>query len=80
MKRHPTLNNLVVSKRNPKKILIFFLNHMLVLVFSDPCVFIFEITPTQLIEPHSLTARPTQASLCTCLRQNGLLSVHANHV
>jgi hypothetical protein len=39
---------------------------MLVLVFSDPCVFIFEITPAQLIEPHSVTARPTQASLCTC--------------
>jgi hypothetical protein len=24
-------------------------------------------TPAQLVDPHSLTGRPTQASLCTCL-------------
>jgi hypothetical protein len=28
--------------------------------------FTLEFTPTQLIKPHSLTARPTQVSLCTC--------------
>jgi hypothetical protein len=42
---------------------------MLVLVFSDPCVFIFEITPAQLIDTHSLTPKSTKASLCTCLCQ-----------
>jgi hypothetical protein len=31
--------------------------------------FTLEFTPAQLIEPHSLTARPTQVSLCTCLCQ-----------
>jgi hypothetical protein len=28
--------------------------------------FTLEFTPAQLVEPHSLTARPTQVSLCTC--------------
>jgi hypothetical protein len=28
--------------------------------------FTLEFTPAQFIEPHNLTARPTQVSLCTC--------------
>jgi hypothetical protein len=31
--------------------------------------FILEVTPAQLIDPHSLTARPTQVSLCTCVKK-----------
>jgi hypothetical protein len=61
----PTPNNLEFSKWNLlKKIL-------LVLVFSSPLeCFTFEVTPAQLIDPHSLTARPTQVSLCTCVKKN----------
>jgi hypothetical protein len=32
-----------------------------------------EVTPAQLTEPHSLTARPTQVSLCTCCVQKNFL-------
>jgi hypothetical protein len=35
--------------------------------------FTLEVTPAQLIDPHSLTARPTQVSLCTCVKKNLLL-------
>jgi hypothetical protein len=35
--------------------------------YSLPLVcFTFEVTPAQFVDPHSLTARPTQVSLCTC--------------
>jgi hypothetical protein len=62
--KDPTPNNLEFSKWNLlKKIL-------LVLVFSSPLqCFTFEVTPAQLIDPHSLTARPTQVSLCTCVKK-----------
>jgi F0F1-type ATP synthase assembly protein I len=41
-------------------------NHMLMLVFLALVCFTLEFTLAQLIEPHSLTTRPTQVSLCTC--------------
>jgi hypothetical protein len=34
-----------------------------------PVCFTLEFAPAQLLDPHSLTAKPTQASLCTCLCQ-----------
>jgi hypothetical protein len=60
----PPPNNPVVSKWNQKK--------------SNPCLCWYFLalvccaignTLAQLIEPYSLTARPTQVSLCTCLCQ-----------
>jgi hypothetical protein len=55
--------------------------HVLVLVFLALVCFTLEFTHAQLVDPHSLTARSTKASLCTCVCQkNSLLSVHANHV
>jgi hypothetical protein len=40
--------------------------HVLVLMFLALVCFTLEFTHAQFIEPHSLTARPTQVSLCTC--------------
>jgi hypothetical protein len=40
-----------------------------VLVFSNPCVFYPEVAPTQLVDPHSLTASQTETSLSTWLCQ-----------
>jgi hypothetical protein len=37
--------------------------------------FTLEITHAQLIDPHSLIARPTQVSLCTCIVKKILLLV-----
>jgi hypothetical protein len=47
----------------------FFKKIMLVLVFFCRC-FTLEFTPAQLMEPHSLSARPTQVSLCTFCVKN----------
>jgi hypothetical protein len=58
IKKRPPPNNLEFSKWNLKK--------MLVLIFSSPRVFTLEDAPAQLVDPHSLTARPTQVPLCTC--------------
>jgi hypothetical protein len=33
------------------------------LVFSNPCVFYPEVAPTQLVDPHCLTASQTETSL-----------------
>jgi hypothetical protein len=59
----PTLNNLVVSKWNPKNkyqitCLCWYFLALVCCAFGN--------APAQLIVPHSLTARPTQVSLCTC--------------
>jgi hypothetical protein len=40
--------------------------HVFVLMFLALVCFTLEFTHAQFIEPHSLTARPTQVSLCTC--------------
>jgi hypothetical protein len=40
---------------------------MLELEFLTLVCFTLEVTPAQLIDTHSLTARPTLVSLCTCL-------------
>jgi hypothetical protein len=32
----------------------------------EPLSFTLKVAPAQLIDPHNLTARPTQVSLCTC--------------
>jgi hypothetical protein len=37
--------------------------------------FTLEFTLAQLIDPHSLTARPTQVSLCTCCVKKNLFGV-----
>jgi hypothetical protein len=52
-----------------------------VLVFSNPCVFYPEVAPTQLVDPHSLTASQTETSLCTwlCQKKHRLVSSCANH-
>jgi hypothetical protein len=42
---------------------------VLVWVFLALVYFTLEFTHAHLMEPHSLTARPTQVSLCTCLCQ-----------
>jgi hypothetical protein len=63
IKRPP--NNLEVSKSNLKKKYY----HVLVWVFLALVYFTLEFTHAHLMEPHSLTARPTQVSLCTCLCQ-----------
>jgi hypothetical protein len=53
---------------------------MLVLVLLALVCFTLEVTPAQLIEPHNLTARSTQVSLCTCcVKKNCLVSSCANH-
>jgi hypothetical protein len=39
---------------------------LLLLVFLALKCFTLEVAPAQLVDPHSLTARPTQVSLCTC--------------
>jgi hypothetical protein len=43
------------------------LSHACVSVFRTLAYFTLEVTPTQLVDLFSLTAKPTQASLCTCL-------------
>jgi hypothetical protein len=40
--------------------------HVLVLMFLALVCFTLEFTPAQLVNPHSLIARPTQVPLCTC--------------
>jgi hypothetical protein len=52
---------------------------MLVLVFLALVCFTLEIAPAQLIDTHSLTARSTQVSLCTC-RVKKIVSSCANHM
>jgi hypothetical protein len=48
---------------------------------SSLVCFTLEIAPTQLIDTHSLTARPTQVSLCTCcVKKNHLVSSCANPI
>jgi hypothetical protein len=46
---------------------------MLVLIFSSPRVFTLQDAPAQLVDPHSLIARPTQVPLCTCCVKKMLL-------
>jgi hypothetical protein len=45
-------------------------NHVLVLMFPALVCFTLEVTHAQLIDPHSLTARPTQVSFCICYKKN----------
>jgi hypothetical protein len=59
-KKTPIQTTLSLTSETSKNIFI------LMWVFSNPCVFYPEVAPTQLVDPHSLTARPTQVSLCTC--------------
>jgi hypothetical protein len=66
-KRHPTLTTLSLASETSKKIF------MLVLVFSNPCVFYPEVAPTQLVDPHCLTASQTETSLCTWLCQKKIV-------
>jgi hypothetical protein len=69
MKRPPLQTTLSLASETSKKI-------MLELVFLLTLVcFTLEVTPAQLIDPHSLTARPTQVSLCTCIKKICLLLV-----
>jgi hypothetical protein len=76
MKKTPRPNNLEFSNWNLKKIF------MLVLVFSNPCVFYPEVAPTQLADPHCLTASQTETPLCTWLCQKNccLVSSCANPI
>jgi hypothetical protein len=53
---------------------------MLVLVFLALVCFTLEIAPAQLIDTHSLTARSTQVSLCTCRVKKIFVSSCANHM
>jgi hypothetical protein len=62
-KKTPTQTTLSLASETFKKI------HVLVLMFPALECFILEVTPAQLIDPHSLTARPTQVSLCTCVKK-----------
>jgi hypothetical protein len=49
---------------------------LLVLVFSSPLeCFTLEVSPAQLVNPHNLTTRPTQVSLCTCGVKKRVVSV-----
>jgi hypothetical protein len=67
-RRPPSPNNLVVPEWNSKKNqkIKTKSNHVLVLVFLALVCFTLEIAHAQLIDTHSLTARSTQVSLCTC--------------
>jgi hypothetical protein len=54
---------------------------MLVLVFSNPCVFYLEVAPARLVDTHSLTPKSTKTSLCTCyVKKNRLVSSCANPI
>jgi hypothetical protein len=61
----PVQTTLRLASKTFKKIYY----HVLVLVFLALVCFTLEFTHAHLMEPHSLTARPTQVSLCTCLCQ-----------
>jgi hypothetical protein len=52
------------------------------LVFSNPGVFYPEVAPTQLVDPHCLTASQTETPLCTWLCQKNccLVSSCANPI
>jgi hypothetical protein len=49
--------------------------HVLVLMFLALVCFTLDFTPAQFIEPHSLTARPTQVSLCTYVSKKNVVDV-----
>jgi hypothetical protein len=77
MKRTPLQTTLSLASETLKKSIK---SHACVSVFRTLACFTVEVAPAQLVDLYSLTASSTEASLCTCLCQKKLLSVHANHV
>jgi hypothetical protein len=69
MKKTPVQTTLSLASETSKK------KSCLCWYFLALVCFTLEIAPAQLIDTHSLTARPTQVSLCTCCVKKMLFGV-----